>query len=315
MTVIDLSTNLAGFSLSNCIYNASGAKCMTETDLLDLIKSDSGALVTKSCTISPREGNPEPRYVDLDYGSINSMGLPNGGVDFYTNFIDTHQPNKAVFLSVAGLSLEENVKILKRVQFNPNITAVELNLSCPNIPGKPQTAYDFERTKEVLEEVFSFYDKPLGVKLPPYFDLIHFEQMANILNQFPLQFVTCINSIGNGLFIDTDAEAVVIKPKEGFGGIGGDYIKPTALANVRMFYKLLRKDIDIVGCGGIKSGLDVFEHILCGATAVQIGSQLMKEGMPTFTRITTELSEIMQKKGYQSINEFKGELKSFRKKR
>ncbi len=96
----------------------------------------------------------------------------------------------------------------------------ELNLSCPNVPGKPQLAYDFEATYETLKEVFSIFSKPLGIKLPPYFDFAHFDQMADILNQFPLTYVNAINSVGNGLYIDTDKEAVVIKPKEGFGGIG-----------------------------------------------------------------------------------------------
>jgi dihydroorotate dehydrogenase (fumarate) len=134
--------------------------------------------------------------------------------------------------------------------------------------------------------------------------------MAEILNQYPLRFVTCINSIGNALVIDSDKEEVVIKPKDGFGGIGGDYIKPTALANVRQFYTLLKKDIDVVGCGGIKSGVDAFEHILCGASVVQLGTILMQEGVSAFDRIAQELQEIMQKKGYQNLLDFKGKLKS-----
>lgn len=93
-------------------------------------------------------------------------------------------------------------------------------------------------TEQILTEIFSFYTKPLGVKLPPYFDIAHFDQIASILNKFPLAFVNSINSVGNGLVIDPDKEQVVIKPKEGFGGIGGEYIKPTALANVRAFIRV-----------------------------------------------------------------------------
>ena len=92
--------------------------------------------------------------------------------------------------------------------------------------------------------------------------------------------------------------------------IGGDYIKPTALANVRIFSQLLRPSIAVIGCGGVKSGSDAFEHILCGATAVQIGTQLMKEGTDCFARIATELQQIMQQKGYTNINDFKGKLKT-----
>ncbi len=178
------------------------------------------------------------------------------------------------------------------------------------MPGKPQLAYDFEATYETLKEVFSIFSKPLGIKLPPYFDFAHFDQMADILNQFPLTYVNAINSVGNGLYIDTDKEAVVIKPKEGFGGIGGEYIKPTALANVRAFYTRLKPEIQIIGTGGIRTGQDAFEHLLCGASMLQIGTELHKEGPEIFSRITNELTQIMSEKGYASIDEFKGKLRT-----
>lgn len=307
---MDLSTSFAENTFKNCIMNASGAKCMTKEELDLLLESNSASMVSKSCTLKERQGNPTPRYTDLPLGSINSMGLPNLGVDFYLEYATQLNEEKPFFLSVAGLSLEENLEILQKLNQSKANFIVELNLSCPNIPGKPQTGYDFERTKEVLEKVFEFYDKPLGVKLPPYFDMVHFQDMANILNQFPLKFVTCINSIGNGLYIDTDNESVVIKPKNGFGGLGGEYVKPTALANVRQFYNLLKDEIAVIGCGGVTSGKDVFEHILCGASMVQVGTQLMKEGVTVFDRLQDELREIMNRKGYENISDFKGKLKS-----
>ena len=255
---------------------------MTTEDLEELKASQAGAYITKSSTLEKREGNPLPRYVDLELGSINSMGLPNLGFDYYLDYVLKNQKEKAQ----------------------------ELNLSCPNVPGKPQLAYDFEATEKLLKEVFTFFTKPLGVKLPPYFDLVHFDIMAEILNQFPLTYVNSVNSIGNGLFIDSEAESVVIKPKDGFGGIGGAYIKPTALANVRAFYTRLKPEIQIIGTGGIETGQDAFEHLLCGATMLQIGTALHKEGPTIFDRIIKELEEIMDKKGYQSIADFHGKLKS-----
>ena len=81
--------------------------------------------------------------------------------------------------------------------------------------------------------------------------------MAEILNKFPLVYVNSINSIGNGLYIDSDKEEVVIKPKGGFGGLGGEYVKPTALANVRAFAQRLKPEIKIIGTGGITCGKDV----------------------------------------------------------
>ena len=101
---------------------------------------------------------------------------------------------------------------------------------------------------------------------------------------------------------------VVIKPKNGFGGLGGDYIKPTALANVHAFYKRLNPSIQIIGTGGVKTGRDAFEHILCGASMVQLGTVLQKEGTEAFDRITKELQAIMAEKGYETLDDFRGKL-------
>ncbi|WP_339011534.1 dihydroorotate oxidase [Lactococcus garvieae] len=305
-------TTFAHTKFANPFMNASGVHCMTIEDLQELEKSDAGAYITKSCTLEKREGNPSPRYVDLDLGSINSMGLPNLGFNYYLDYVLEVQQNQdtPIFFSIAGMSPEENLEMLDSIQKSAFLGITELNLSCPNVPGKPQLAYDFQATEQLLEKVFAFFKKPLGVKLPPYFDLAHFDQMADILNKFPLTYVNSVNSVGNALYIDTEEEAVVIKPKNGFGGLGGQYIKPTALANVRAFYTRLKPEIQIIGTGGIETGQDAFEHLLCGASMLQIGTALHKEGPEIFTRIRRELQEIMDKKGYQSIDEFRGKLKS-----
>ncbi len=305
-----LSTTLANTFLPNCLMNASGVWCMQKEELSQLAQTNVGAIVTKSCTLEYREGNPSPRYANIPQGSINSMGLPNNGINYYLNFIEENekQNDKLVILSVAGLSHNENVELLKIANQSSTLQLIELNLSCPNITGKPQTGYDFAASKELLEKAFEVCQKPIAVKLPPYFDMVHFDEMANVLNQFPIAYICCVNSIGNGLFVDVDTDATVIKPKNGFGGVGGLYIKPTALANVNKFYELL-PHIDIVGCGGVQTGQDAYEHILCGATMVQIGTTLWQQGIDCFNRIENELLHIMQQKGYSSINEFKGKLK------
>ncbi|AFC26942.1 dihydroorotate oxidase [Saprospira grandis] len=306
-----LQTKIANIKLANCIYNASGPACSSLEELQALGQSAAGAILSKSATLAPRAGNPAPRYVDTPWGSINSMGLPNKGHAYYLAAAkELASFQKPYIVSLSGMSLADNLKMIAEMQEEENIAAIELNLSCPNLPGKPQTAYDFEQTEKVLAAVFAQNNKPLGVKLPPYFDLLHFEQMAQILNQFPLSFVSCINSIGNGLVIDWEKEETLIRPKDGFGGLGGDYIKATALANVRQFYLLLRPEISVVAVGGIKSGQDAFEHILCGAKAVQIGTHLMKTGPSCFAQISAELTAIMQAKGYQSIEDFRGKLKT-----
>ncbi|QEU59498.1 hypothetical protein KDRO_C00160 [Kluyveromyces lactis] len=309
-----LQVEFCGRTYENPLMNASGVCCMTTNELDDMARSSSGAFITKSATSMERDGNHEPRYVSVPLGSINSMGLPNKGFDYYLDYVLDRQERfpseNPPFMSVAGMSIDENIKLLHRIQDSNFRGITELNLSCPNVPGKPQVAYDFELTDQILSSVFDFFTKPLGVKLPPYFDFAHFDAMAGILNKYPIAYVNCINSVGNGLYIDVEKESVVIKPKDGFGGIGGEYIKPTALANVRAFYNRLNGGIRIIGTGGIKTGQDAFEHLLCGATMLQIGTELQNEGTGIFERINAELLQILEKKGYQSIEDFRGKLRS-----
>lgn len=310
---MSLETTFLNHTFKNPLMNASGVHCMTVAELDELAHSQAGAFITKSCTLEKRAGNPEPRYYDVPLGSINSMGLPNLGFSYYLDYAlsyeKLHAEKQPLFFSIAGMSAKENLEMLKLIEASDFQGITELNLSCPNVPGKPQLAYDFEATADLLAQVFQVFTKPLGIKLPPYFDFAHFDQMATILNQYPIAYVNSINSIGNGLYIDPKSDTVVIKPKDGFGGLGGEYVKPTALANVRAFYTRLKPEIKIIGTGGIRNGQDAFEHLLCGASMVQIGTELHKEGVAIFERITQELAMIMDEKGYQTIDEFRGKLR------
>ena len=305
-----LRTKIAGFSFYNCLMNAAGVACMTVEELEEVRQSAAGSFVTKTATLEARAGNPEPRYRDVPLGSINSMGLPNQGIDYYLDYLlslQESQPERTFFLSLVGMSPDETHTLLKKVQNSGFKGITELNLSCPNVPGKPQIAYDFETTERILGEAFGYFDKPLGIKLPPYFDIVHFDQAAEVFNRHPLKFVNCVNSIGNGMYIED--ESVVIRPKNGFGGIGGEYIKPTALANVHAFYQRLNPSIQIIGTGGVYTGRDAFEHILCGASMVQIGTALHQQGIEVFERVSLGLKAIMVQKGYETLEDFKGKLK------
>ena len=214
--------------------------------------------------------------------------------------------NKHCFLSIANINNDETKKILKYIKDEENIIYPEINVSCPNIKGKEQLGYNYIELEDFLHDINDVYDKPYGLKLPPYFDPIHFVKVADIIKKFNnIQYLTCINSVGNALQIDIDTECGVIKPKDGLGGFGGCDILPVALSNVYQFKKLL-PDLDIIGCGGIKTGEDVFKHLLVGATFIQIGTTLNREGLGCINRILNELELIMLKKGYTTIDEFRG---------
>ena len=222
---------------------------------------------------------------------------------------------KPYIISVAGLTLQDNIQIITDLR-NTAVDSIELNLSCPNIVGKSQVAYDPETMELYLRKIFDINDHctetnpihMLGIKLSPYFDHEQFVRCADIVKEFPVKYVTCINSIGYGLIVDTDTERTVICPNAGHGGIGGKVVLPIALSNVRKFRQRLPDRIDVVGCGGVTNGNEVFQHILVGATAVQVGTQLMREGVGVFSRLNKELVSIMRSKGYTNIADFRGKL-------
>lgn len=327
---IELGKNKIKFD--NCIYNASGPRCTNYDELDKLLNSNSSAILSKSCTLESREGNKGVRYWDSsnilyptnNYFSLNSMGLPNNGYIYYIDYLDKLYLNnitKPYIISVAGLSLDDNIKIIKTINEKNGEhknrhsdssvkIGIELNLSCPNIIGKGQLAYDFNQLENYLINIFKLDMTNIdifGVKLPPYFELNHFEIVANILNKFPIDFITCINSVPNALVIDLNTDKSVIEPKNGLGGLGGNIIKPISLSNVYNFKKLL-PNIDIIGCGGVKTGSDVYEMILCGASAVQIGTQYMIEDINCFSRIENELKQFMLEKGKNQIDDIKSSI-------
>lgn len=133
--------------------------------------------------------------------------------------------------------------------------------------------------------------------------------MARVLERSGVDFLSVINSVGNGLVVDAERECVVIKPKGGFGGLGGAAIKPVALANVRAFWQRLGDRLPIIGTGGVGTGTDAFEHLLCGATAVQVGTALVEEGVGVFQRLEAELAGVLETKRYASPSACRGKLR------
>lgn len=310
---MNLTASIWNVLFPGLIYNSSGPRCTTPSELENLWNSASSAIMMKSCSPLPREWNPEPRYKEVDLGSINSIGLANHWYDKYIEYaadLKKQFPDKPVVASLVWFSHEDFLMLVEAFQNEPSVDVLEVNLSCPNVVGKPQIAYDFETSDELLAKIFAVpWSKPIGLKLPPYFDPVHTNMMAEVLKKYPISFITCINSVWNTLIIDPETEQPLIAPKGGLGGLGGDYVKPVALANVRAFYKLLWDKMMIIGCGGIKNGVDVFEHLLAGASLVQLGTVLGKEDTDCFARIEKEFYEYLEKKWYTHQDQFIWKLK------
>lgn len=306
----DISLQIGGVNLETCVFNAAGPHDVTFEELEVIAKSASSAVTMKSCTLEPRFGNPEPRYADLPEGSINSMGLPNLGYKEYLRFtrILKERFNKPVVASICGLTLEDNLTMFEAFSNSP-ADIIEFNPGSPNTIGKPIMGYDTDFLDKSLQKITRVCRKPMGIKLPPYFDFMQFEQISSVLKKYDIKYISCINSIGNALVIDAESERPLIAPKGGFGGLGGKYVKFTALANVRKFHELVGDKIKMIGCGGVYTGTDAFEYILAGASGVQVGTAFIQQGPLCFARIQRQLREIMERKGYRSLDDFRGKLK------
>lgn len=308
-----MNTSISEVKIETCIFNASGCWCTSQKELDELKESEAGAIVSKSSTLSEREGNIKPRLHLNDLLTINSMGAPNLGYKFYTNY-GQNLSQKPLIQSILPFNMKEMKTMLYDINqcktFEDNL--IELNLSCPNLEKKSIVAYDFESLEKYLNDLnqYSLKKLKIGLKLPPYFELRTFEQVSRLIQKYDnnVNFITCINSLPNGLIVNIDTCSTQIKPNQGFGGIGGSCCLPIALANVKRFYDLLGDKIEIIGCGGISKGEHIFQHILAGASAVEVGSQLVREGPDCFSRLKQELQFIMKQKKFNHIHDFKGFL-------
>ena len=287
-------TDIGKHHLKLPIYNASGVHCVELNELTELKKCHyTGAVLTKSSTICSRKGNCLPRYYFDSSGSysINSSGLPNIGMNKYIDWINDNSHTKPCILSIAPLTLDDLRSQITIILDNTLIVDPEINLSCPNIAGKPQVAYDvpsFEEYNRVIAEILG--EKGYGLKVPPYFDNVISNDVIDIINSIETNsYVTCINSVPNTFAFD-DTFNHAIAPNQGYGGMGGACILPIALSNVRRFSLSTKKDI--VGCGGITCGSDIKKHFSCGAKAVQIGTSLYENGINDFERLYTEFCNL-----------------------
>ena len=144
------------------------------------------------------------------------MGLPNQGIDYY---LITCLPFKSLipkglfFLSLVGMSPDETHMLLKKKCKTVDSTALPNSIfPAQTSPASRKSPMILKPPSGILSEAFAYFDKPLGIKLPPYFDIVHFDQAAEVFNRHPLKFVNCVNSIGNGMYIED--ESVVIRPKK-----------------------------------------------------------------------------------------------------
>lgn len=260
-----------------------------------------GAIVLKSVTRLPRLGNPTPRLVQTPAGMLNAIGLQNPGIDWYLeNDVAkfAQRPCKIVG-SVAGFSVDDYAYTTERLAACPEIHAVELNISCPNVAAEGETfACDPRLTGRVVRAARETTGKPLIVKLSP--NVTDIAAIAREAQDAGADALAVVNTV-RGMAIDVDAW----RPRLGnvTGGLSGPAIRPIAVLAV---YEVARAvTIPIVGQGGIETVADALEFFLAGASAVSIGTANFTDPrIPE--RIVAGLREYLAARGLRALSDIVG---------
>lgn len=262
-----LAVELAGLRLKNPVMTASGT-CGYAEELAPYANlSGLGAVVVKTITLLPRVGNPAPRIAETPSGMLNSIGLQNVGLEaFLREKLPVLRRLKVpVLVNIAGKSVEEYAELAKRLEGVPGVSALELNISCPNVAGGLDYGTDPSLTREVVRAVKQVTSVPVIPKLSP--NVTDITVIARAAADGGADALSLINTL-LGVAIDPHSRRPKIHTVT--GGLSGPAIKPIAL---RMVWQVARAvPLPLIGIGGIQTGEDAVEFLLAGATAVQVGT-------------------------------------------
>jgi dihydroorotate dehydrogenase (NAD+) catalytic subunit len=286
-----MKVTIAGVELANPLMTASGC-CGYGEELANLYPlSKLGALVTKSITLKPRLGHPVPRTAETASGMLNAIGLANVGID---DFIREKIPFLAkqktvVIVNVAGSAIDEYVEVSARLNDQPAVDMIELNISCPNVnEGGMEFGANSRLTEQSVAAVRKVFSRPIIAKLSP--NVTSIADIADAAAQGGADAFSVINSLV-GTSVDVDSWRPRLTNNK--GGLTGPAIKPVALAMVNAVYE--RSRLPIVGIGGIATWSDAVEFMLCGATAMQVGTALFIDPF-TPVKIVNEMKTYLKKK-------------------
>jgi len=293
---------LSGVALKNPIIAASGTFGFGKeyAQMFDL--SVLGGISVKGTTLHPREGNPGTRVAETASGILNSVGLQNPGVEA---FISNELPflakaGTAVIANIAGFSEDEYCEMAQRLQ-NTSVDMIELNISCPNVKeGGMVFGVKPEGVLKITSAVKKYCDKPLMVKLSP--NCADIAENARAAEAGGADALSLINTLG-GMAVDWKTRKPVLGNV--FGGLSGRAIKPVAQKMVWQAFNAVK--IPVVGMGGIYTATDVFEFMLCGARAVQVGTAQISDPY-ALVRIVNDLTILLKECNIEDVNEIVGKL-------
>ncbi|MFA5103999.1 MAG: dihydroorotate dehydrogenase [Candidatus Margulisiibacteriota bacterium] len=260
-----MAINLAGLKMKNPVTVASGTFGfgLEFADLVPLHKL--GAITTKTLTIKPRKGNPQPRLMEVENGLVNSIGLQNDGVEYFiANYLpELKKIQTSLIVNIAGETVEEYVATVEILCRQEGINAIEVNISCPNVKkGCIAFGKDPVMTKEVISAVREVCKLPLIAKLTP--NVSDITVIARAALDGGADILSMINTVQHTVTIPDKNQLIT-------GGLSGPTIKPTALRLINQV-RAAFPGIPIIGMGGIMGIKDAKDFFAAGANAIAVGT-------------------------------------------
>jgi dihydroorotate dehydrogenase (NAD+) catalytic subunit len=297
--MIDLSTTLGNAWFPSPLFTASGCASSGKelAQFVDL--REIGAVVTKSVMSKPRHGRPTPRMAETPSGMINSIGLQGPGIDaFLAHDLPWLVSQKArVIVSIAGETVEEYATLARKVRSAPGISALEVNISCPNVENRGLVfACDPDASRRVIDGVRKTLggELPIIAKLSP--DVTDLVSIAKGVVDAGADGLALINTVLS-MVINLDTMRPHLAGKT--GGLSGPAIRPIAVRAIYQVHEAL-PNVPILGMGGVSSGRDALELILAGAKGVSIGTASFGDPAAIIT-IQNELIELLKARGFTSV--------------
>lgn len=263
-----------------------------------------GALVLKTITLAPKQGNPPPRGIETPAGMLNSIGLENPGIEA---FIQEKLPQAVqlgvpIIVSIAGLSVAEFAQMAARLDREDGIAAIELNISSPNLPGGGMLfGQDAGMSGEVVAAAKSATRLPVIAKLTP--NVTDITAIAVACEQAGADAISLVNTL-SGMCIDINTRRPMLGAN--FGGLSGPAIRPAAV--LRIFQVAQNVKVPVIGMGGIWDWRDAAEFIIAGATAVQIGTALFYDPGRGL-KVLRGLKRFLKEQGLSTIRELVGTVR------
>lgn len=300
MARLDVSLNR--LHLKNPILVASGTFGYAREMVAYADFTQLGGIIPKTVTPLPRPGNPPPRTVETSSGLLNSIGLDNDGLDA---FIEKHIVallglGTSIIANIAGKNTAEFVAMAQRLNDFPQLAGLELNISCPNVSGGVDYGTNPRMTAEVVSAVRAACNLPIVAKLTP--NVTSIVEIARAASEAGADALSLSNTF-QGLAVNWRKRKPILG--NGIGGLSGPAIKPLALRIVWQVAQAVKTPI--IGIGGIQSIDDVMEFLICGASAVQIGTANFYN--PTLaTKLVEELNSVLDAEGCGSVADVVGTI-------